>query len=186
MLTTQAIVKNVKRGVIALGLSVGVLAVPLSAPAAHAQVGVIGGCGNVCGPAWTISNTPGGTVTNVDCVGGRITVYASASANSGWVNGQYATYRYNLQSNAGHNITSGWSSALVLPYSAVVLGSLVYYPLASLPTAQIPAARGLSWTVQVQYGFWFGSSYRYTAFAGPADGGYSNGGVFRYWSRCYT
>ena len=119
------------------------------------------------------------------CAAGRLTISPNASAQAGYVNGQYVTYRYELRASNGYVGFSGWAGSTLVPYSAVILGSNVQTPLITLPTAVVPAAQGLSWSVGVQYAWYSSAGWQYSTLLGPTSG-YQWGGTQRWYTYCYT
>lgn len=104
----------------------------------------------------------------------------------GWTKGQWVTSRYFLRASNGWSTYSAFQQATWVPGTANGLyGETVHYPFENLPASQVRAQAGLSWTVQVQFGYWTGSTWAFFPFLDP-DGGYTrNGGIPRY-TTCYT
>lgn len=150
-----------------------------------ASADYVGGCWSNCVGEQTISNPAGGTQTNVACMAGRLVISPSASAQAGYVNGQYVTYRYELRASNGYVGLSGWAGSTVVPYTRVILGSIVQTPLISLPVASVTAAQGLTWSVSVQYAWYASTGWQYSQFLGPTSG-YQWGGTQRWYTYCYT
>ena len=133
----------------------------------------VGGCTGYCPGTVTWYDSPGGVTTNVTCRPGRLDVMPYASAMSGYVNGQYVIYRYHLTNNRGYYGTSGWSKAVLVPYTRNDQSVVVQTPRSPLPVTSFPVALSTQWTVQVQYGWYTANGYVYSGWAGrhPATGG---------------
>jgi hypothetical protein len=144
----------------------------------------VGGCTGFCPGTVQWYDPPSTGFVNVDCTAGRITISPAASAMSGYTNGQYIAYRYVLRASNGYSGTSGWSGWTLAPYTRQDQSVLVYTPYTALPKATISAARNLSWSVEVQFARWNGSTSVTSGWVAPE--GYSQGGTQRWYANCLT
>jgi hypothetical protein len=134
----------------------------------------------------TISGDPGTTYTEVECASGRLMIMPSASVMRNATNGQYVAYRYHLTASNGYRGTSGWSGSTLVPFRSSLYGAPVLYPRWPLTAATPSVARGLTWTVQVQYAWLTSSGWVYSGWTGPTEGYRRPGSTFRWWTACQT
>ena len=117
---------------------------------------------------------PGQTETQISCLPGAITISAFAAVQNGYFRGQYVSYRYYITGTNGYRGTSGWSSAVLVPYQTSGYSGGIY-GTSMLPQARINAGRGVLWDARVQLAFWNGAAYSYTNwFQPPVNGSTTN------------
>ncbi len=116
----------------------------------------------------SMSGTPGAYQATGSCGSGRITVWLTASAQNGFTNGQYVTYRYALYGSNGYRGTSGWAQSTLVPAATATSNQSASYPQTPLPTTSLNAARGVHWDVLVQVG-WYrpGYGWQYSGWSAP-------------------
>lgn len=154
----MSMTRGLRKGIVALAMVAIVATASVStAGAITPYVGTVGGPG----PATTIVSQPPATAY----VGAWCSTYyrsikirPEANVQSGWVNGQWLTYRYWVRNNAtGWSGTSGWTAPALIAGSS---GSS-YYPYTTLVESTFQPNTSSTWTVNVQIGYWQGSYWSY-------------------------
>jgi len=159
-------------------LSIGIVTATFST--ASAEIGVIGGNAPT---TFSYSYTPEYKQIDVSCnsYDGLIQIRPYTVVQSGFLNGQYVSYRYQVKDRA----TGWWSQSAWQGVSLATGSGLNYtYPLNPLPVSYYRPGIHADWEVLVQVSYWNGSQWLYSGWNLPTHGtslGGSSSSV-----HCYT